>query len=338
MAKYETFHVDYPEPHFARTQEILKNHPEVKKLFGNTPSTAWIVFGTVALQVGIAIQLGHTSWGWILLVAYTVGAFANHALWVMIHECTHNLVFKTTPANSLLSIISNIPIIFPSAMSFRIFHIKHHLYQGEWDRDADLPRSYEISFAGNSSIRKALWYLGYFLPQMLRVKHMKGIDIFTRWIALNFVVEIAFIVALVHFTGWGGLLYLTLSTIFSIGLHPVGARWIQEHYVVHEKQETYSYYGPLNTLAFNVGYHNEHHDLMRVPWSRLPKVRAAAPEIYNNLFYHTSWTKLMLWFIFDRNLGLFSRVTRPPSANVQSVAKSVSARPAKVEMQAPLMI
>ena len=62
---------------------------------------------------------------------------------------------------------------------------------------------------------------------------------------------------------------MLLSFVFSIGLHPVGARWIQEHYLIAPPQETYSYYGPLNKVAFNVGYHNEHHDFSFVPWNNL---------------------------------------------------------------------
>jgi len=106
------------------------------------------------------------------------------------------------------------------------------------------------------------------------------------------------------------LVYLVASFFFSVGLHPLGARWIQEHFLVAPPQETYSYYGPLNKLAFNVGYHNEHHDFSFVPWNNLPKIREIAPEYYNNLVYHTSWTKLWLKFIFDNELSLFSRTLR----------------------------
>jgi sphingolipid delta-4 desaturase len=105
--------------------------------------------------------------------------------------------------------------------------------------------------------------------------------------------------------------YLFLSTLFSLGVHPVGARSIQEHFVFKEGQETYSYYGPLNKLSFNMGYHNEHHDFPQVPWSRLPRVRAAAPEFYDHLYHHRSWTKLLFQVLFSRKFRLHNRIVRP---------------------------
>ena len=95
-----------------------------------------------------------------------------------------------------------------------------------------------------------------------------------------------------------------------MGLHPVGARWIQEHYLVFPGQETTSYYGPLNTVALNVGYHNEHHDFPSVPWNRLPEIKRMAPEAYDTLGSYKSWTRLLLRFIFDRQLSLFARQIR----------------------------
>ena len=62
--------------------------------------------------------------------------------------------------------------------------------------------------------------------------------------------------------------YLVVSSLFSIGFHPMGARWVAEHYAVHPEQETYSYYGIANQMAFNIGYHNEHHDLPKIAWSK----------------------------------------------------------------------
>jgi sphingolipid 4-desaturase/C4-monooxygenase len=60
----------------------------------------------------------------------------------------------------------------------------------------------------------------------------------------------------------------------------------------------------------NVGYHNEHHDLPSVRWNRLPKLKAIAPEWYDNLVSHRSWARLFWRFLSDSNLSLFSRMVR----------------------------
>src|ERR671936_90620 len=72
----------------------------------------------------------------------------------------------------------------------------------------------------------------------------------------------------------------------------------------------FSYYGPINRLCLNIGYHNEHHDLPSIPWNNLPRLRAIAPEFYDDLKYHPSWTRLVFQFIFDPRYSLFSRIER----------------------------
>ena len=69
--------------------------------------------------------------------------------------------------------------------------------------------------------------------------------------------------------------------------------------------------GPLNRLSFNVGYHHEHHDIVSIPWRRLPEIRRIAPEFYENLHSYTSWSALLARFIRDPNITLFNAIVRP---------------------------
>ena len=298
------------EPHIQRTKDIIKKYPEIKNLMGRYPLTFLYAFLIVAGQLLIAYLMRDQAWWMVLIMAYAVGAFANHALFVLIHEFSHNMVFKSRVANLWGGIMCDIPNGFPSSVSFRKYHLKHHAFQGHYDIDADLASRWEAKLIGSNFIGKSIWLLLFALFQALRPPRLKEVQFQSMWVWINLVTVILMDVAIVWFFGPMALIYLVASFAFSIGLHPLGARWIQEHYLVAPPQETYSYYGPLNKLAFNVGYHNEHHDFSYVPWVNLPKIRAIAPEFYNNLVYHTSWTKLLLKFIFDKELTLFSRILR----------------------------
>src|SRR5258707_11892868 len=56
--------------------------------------------------------------------------------------------------------------------------------------------------------------------------------------------------------------------------------------------------------------HKGHVDLPSIPWNHLPAVRQAAPELYDSMVFHTSWTKLLHRFLFDPSVTLFSRQVR----------------------------
>ncbi|TAN16065.1 MAG: fatty acid desaturase [Chitinophagaceae bacterium] len=305
------YHSTGPEPHRIRTKLILKEHPEVRKLIGKNRKTFWAIFGIVSFQILLAYLLRDKPWWLMLIAAYLIGAFANHALFVMIHECAHNLIFKKKSLNTLSGILANLPQIFPSSVSFQRYHLKHHSFQGNHDLDADLPDFWEAKLINNSFWGKACWFLMYPVFQAIRTFRLKEIKPVDKWVILNWSVQIAFNVSIWLFIGPEAFLYLLLSFFFSVGLHPLGARWIQEHYLVlDEHQETYSYYGIFNKVAFNVGYHNEHHDFPSIPWNKLPELKQDAPDFYDNLLYHTSWTKLFFRFLFDKKLSLFSRMIR----------------------------
>ncbi len=305
------------EPHRIRTKKILKQHPELRKLIGKNPSTIFAIIFLVSFQVAGAWLLRDQSWWWVFGAAYALGAFADHALFVMIHECTHQLLFKNRNANRWASMFANLPQIFPSAISFEKYHIKHHSFQGIHELDADLPNRWEAKLISNSFLGKSLWLLFFPVFQLTRVSRLKEISVFDGWTATNVAMQAIFTTAIWYFLGFHAVAFLFLSFMFSVGLHPLGGRWIQEHYLTHnEEQETFSYYGNWNVLAFNVGFHNEHHDFPSIPWNKLPQIKKTAPDYYETLQYHTSWTKLFLRFLFDREISLFNRIVRKERGKV----------------------
>lgn len=315
------FHrAEFDQPHPLRTREILKAHPEIRKLNGRNPWTAAITLFILSLQISIAFLLGRVAgphyWWLAPIVGWCVGAFCNHCMYVIIHEASHNMVFTSKLANRVVGIVADLPNLGPTSMGFTVYHLKHHAHQGDHDQDADMANDWEARLIGNSFFGKALWMLLFPFFQLTRPSRLTAVNMWSKWPWINLISAILFDVFIYYTCGWVGLLYLACSFFFSIGLHPLGGRWIQEHYTTDGKQETFSYYGPLNLIAMNVGYHNEHHDFPAVPWNNLPKVRAMAPEFYDNLHYHTSWFKLWLTFLFDKRYSLYSRVERVKEGKV----------------------
>jgi sphingolipid delta-4 desaturase len=129
------------EPHKERTRAILKAHPEVREQIGRNPVSFLIILFAVGLQLTIAYFLSSQPWWLALIVAFLVGAFANHACYVLIHEAAHNLIFKNRPMNYISGILADIPNVLPSSVSFRSYHLKHHSFQGDYYLDADLQAS-----------------------------------------------------------------------------------------------------------------------------------------------------------------------------------------------------
>ncbi len=309
----EFFQSEFDQPHPERTRAILRAHPEVRQLLGRNPFTAVIMLAVLSIQTALAFTMGRLGWSywWLsLTIAFCLGAFLNHCTYVIIHDATHNLVFKRKSWNKLVAIMADLPNLVPGAIGFGIYHLQHHAHQGDYDYDADIASRWEARLIGNKAYRKALWLLFFPVFQLTRPPRIKAIAMWSRWSFVNLAFAIAYDAAIIYFCGGPGLVYLVFSFALSIGLHPVGARWIQEHYTYDCEQETASYYGPINRIALNVGYHNEHHDFPSIAWNRLPRLRAIAPEFYDTLRYHTSWTRLLIDFIFDPRYTLFSRVER----------------------------
>jgi sphingolipid delta-4 desaturase len=296
------------EPHAERRREMLRKYPQIKQLYGPCPRTKYVCGALVALQLSAAYALASAPWWLVVLMAYAVGGVINQALLLAIHELSHNLAFRRPWQNRLFALFVNLPVGVPVAETFRYYHLLHHMHQGEAGLDTDLPTEGEARFL-SSPLRKALWLsvqgFAYALrPLFVHPKAPSAAEI------ANLILQLAFNAAVFYFWGGKALAYLPISSLIVMGLHPIAGHYISEHYVFEPGQETYSYYGPLNRLAFNVGYHNEHHDFPYIPGSRLPRLRSIAPEFYAHLLHHTSWTATLWRFVMRPALGGYSRVQR----------------------------
>lgn len=308
----EDFHwVGSDEPHRTRRKAILKDHPEIRQLFGAEPLTAIIVLVLTALQIWVFSWIGSASWSTFFFMAYAFGGTINHSLQLCNHEISHNLCFGPNwpKSNLIMGIVANFVTGVPSSVAFRFYHYDHHMYQGHAGVDTDIPSEWELSFV-SGTILKAIWAFCQTFAYALRPVIVKPKPI-TKWQVGNAVAQIAFNVWAVKTFGWCALAYMLASSFLGMGLHPCAGHFIAEHYEFIKGYETYSYYGSCNLFNLMVGYHNEHHDFPKVPWSRLHKVKAMAPEYYDHLPHHTSYIKVIWNFITDPEVGPWSRVMRP---------------------------
>jgi len=295
------------EPHATRRKQILAKYPKVKELYGYDSRTKYIVAAWVLSQFFLAYMLRNSSWWLIVPIAWSYGGVASHALFLAMHEISHNLAFQKILPNKLLGCFANTATVIPHFSLFQRYHMEHHQYQGVDTMDADIP-SYWEGRIFRTSLMKLVWV--FFQPAFYAIR-----PLFLKpkkpgfWEAVNW--GTCFLVSeFLYFTiGGKAVAYLALSGFLGAGIHPIAGHFIAEHYVFVKGQETYSYYGPLNLLTFNVGYHNEHHDFPRIPGYRLPELKKLAPEFYD-LPHYDSWVKVTWDYIWDDTVSPFSRVVR----------------------------
>jgi len=302
------------EPHKTRRKQILAKYPQVKKLMGPDPKLAPTVIIMVLAQLISAFLLRDASWLAILVVGYCWGGVINHSMALAIHEISHNLAFgHTRPwANRLLGMFGNLPMGIPYSTIFKKYHLEHHKYQGDDEYDVDIPTRIEAKLFHNT-FTKLIWVLLQPFFYALRPLFLRPKPI-TFQEMLNFTIQFTFDGLVFYYLGHKSLVYFAGSTFLAMGLHPVAGHFISEHFMFKKGYETYSYYGPLNAITFNVGYHNEHHDFPNIAGSRLPELKAMAPDFYDNLPCHTSWARVIYDFIFDPEIGPYSRVKRRRSS------------------------
>jgi sphingolipid delta-4 desaturase len=96
-----------------------------------------------------------------------VGGTVNHTLHVLIHDFTHWAGHSSIFVNKVMAILCNIPMGFPSAISFGKYHADHHNFLGEKRKDPDLPLD-EESYMSKSFIFKLMFVIAMSLVYAFR--------------------------------------------------------------------------------------------------------------------------------------------------------------------------
>ena len=320
--------------HRERAKAILKAHPEVKELFGREPSTAVWCLLAAGSQVGLAVACGYLPWWAMLAAAWAVGSSINIMLFQLGHECVHGLVFRRPAWNRWLFTLTTLPMFLSAHHTWWLEHLVHHNDMGARKDFITRRRSFFLLTRRHSPLvvpfsllmlvtqvfRSTIGLGMYLCGSLLRLRTRPGRrtlavladkhlvsgyekEGFTGWAIVYPVLNLALCGLLFFVAGWKAVAYLLASQAFFTGfLHPYCLGWvlgISHFHGARSYQPTASHYGWLgNLLTFNAGLHVEHHDLMRIPWRRLPELRQLAPEFYNHLEPIRSYTWLGLQFVF----------------------------------------
>jgi len=291
-----------------KIRPLMKPHPTMK-YWALLPAVCIVTLAYI-VHYPLGLTPFHGMW-WFL--AWSVGGICSNWVTAALHEIGHNCATTNLIFREILGSLVNMSICVPVYASFRLYHKDHHLFLNTV-QDPDTPSEIEMALA-QSAMGKFIWL--FLMPATYSLRPMIMFPVSPQPSQVfNGVTSLLSWVILIYLTGnWHFPFFLITCCALGLSIHPTGAAHVlAEHYnlyfPVKEHYQTYCYYGPLNYVLFNLGYHAQHHDFPNIPGFWLPKVREIASEFYDDIPVHSSMPKLMFEFIFNPNCGLSVRLDR----------------------------
>jgi sphingolipid delta-4 desaturase len=299
--------------HIEMRVAILKAHPEAAQLAGPDWRGLIGALAILALYWTSAWVVGRTNILIVFLTAFFFGQLVLHSAGSLIHETAHRLVFRGRRAKLAFDLLLEIiTTSFGKQLTYQHEHVSsHHPHLGNYERDYEhedlcrflARRSYRAKHAKWQSWLTAAELvvqalpLGFMIANRIfvpfyrrqsgratkdRQRHIGATKPPKREMRLFIAVSILTNIFLFAAFGWLGWLYHIWSLSLFLGKAGITnlGQSLAEHPGDDEMAPTRSTYGILNLILFNTGYHNEHHTFPNVAWTRLPKLKRLAPELF----------------------------------------------------------
>jgi sphingolipid delta-4 desaturase len=300
--------------HNEMRRKIIARSTEARTLAGPNPWTVMAVPVLLGIHWGVAWLVSGSNVLVCFLAAFFVGQIVIHATGALVHETAHRLIFKSDRSKLLFDLSLEVILgSFSKQLTYQHQHISsHHPFIGNYDRDYEhediCSFNARRSLLANSPVTQRLMTLltlvlhvlpfGFLvsdevMPRLYKRLTGQVVNDKARHIGsgaptvldrrLFIAVSLLTNVALFWLFGFWGWLYHNWSLSLFLGKFGVTnlGQSLSEHEGDDDRNPTYSDYRATNWLFFNTGYHNEHHTFPNIPWTRLPKLRQLAPDVFN---------------------------------------------------------
>ncbi len=268
-------------------------HIALKALSQRSDARGLLQFGSHLLLLSVTtaflVLAGNGPW---MIPALLAQGITIVFLFCAAHEAIHRTAFRTRTLNDAVAWVCGLAILLPPAY-FRAFHLAHHRYTQEPDKDPELAEPRPQSLGGY------LWYLSglpYWRGQIAALlRHASG------WVEELFVTSqekakvvrearilLGICVGVAGLSLWSGSsLALTYWVVPALLGQPfLRAYLLAEHLGCSESRDmmlnsrTTESNAALRWLAWNMPYHGAHHAYPALPFFALPaaqKILAARP-------------------------------------------------------------
>lgn len=293
------------ENHIERSKRLIIKYPQIKEISSVCIFLKYQIIFLFGLSIFFSYLSSFLDNIQYILFTWLIGGTLLNSITLGMHEVSHNHAFKSFLHNRILSLICDLSIGLPVSESFRRYHHLHHYEFNKVGLDTDLPSNIErIIFKGK--LGKFIWVIlqGFFYS--IRPNIIKPLQI-TKIQLLSYILNIIRFIILYQINIKAAL-FSIIAILIGTGLHPFASHFIAEHFYNENKYETASYYGWMNIITFNVGYHVEHHDFPHIPGSKLPLLHKITNEYKDNIPIIKSWFLYLIKFIMDDNISLDNRL------------------------------